>query len=278
MLFHQAPTSLTTDARATRIRCLERHVRQASDGQYKIQDYLEWLQAAHIPVPSRQALHDDVAFYAALCDDMDYGRGSKWMRIDPGVDRDAIHWFMGSGWTDLPVRPRLSSAVARCLLMAQYEQHEVQFLYAKLEQLGRGLAQAETWRVIPHHVAPGLDSAYMVMWLHSGRVATFNLARIIGRVMQTGQGTAHYAPARDEAVRSYAVRCPDEDLLTQLRTQYGGLDVHDSQGFTVTTEPSIQHFLGEMLQGWIWRTTHRRGVSEPRSLTWTVIDPKEDLS
>lgn len=278
MLFHFAAGGLTTPARAARLRCLERHVRQASDGQYKIQDYLEWIASEGLSVPSRQTLHDDCAFYAAFCDDVEYGNGDKWLRINPTVDRDAIRWFMGTGWETLSVRPRLSSAVARALLMAQQERREIQLVYAKLEQLGQGISQAETWRVIPHHVIPGLDSAYMGMWLHSGRLATFNLARIIGRVSQTGQGIEHYAPIREQPVQDYQLHCADVSLLTQLRTQYRGLEARSPHQLQTTTDPPTQHFLEEMLQGWTWRITQRRGGYPPASLIWTALHSKEDDS
>ncbi len=277
MLFHFAAEGLTAPARAQRIRCLERHIRQISDGQYKIQDYLEWLEMEDLAVPSRQALHDDLAFYATLCDDVDYGHGNKWLRVNPNVDRDALRWFMGAGWESLAVRPRLSSSAARCLLMAQQEHREVEMLYAKLDQLGQGIAQAETWRVIPHHVVPGLDSAYMSMWLHSGRRATFNLARIIGRVTQTGQGIARYAPTPDEPIQPYQIDCADSKILTQLRTQYRGLETQSAHQLRAAADPPTQHFLEEMLQGWAWRTSRRRG-SAASPLTWTQSHYEEEPS
>lgn len=278
MLFQWNISELTTPARTARLRCLERHIRRASDGRYKIQDYLEWLDADLLPIPSRQTLHDDVAFYAAVCDDVVYGNGDKWLRLNPAADRDAVRWFMGAGWETLPVRPRLSSSVARCLLLAQQEHREVQLLYAKLEQLGQGISQAETWRVIPHHVAPGLDSAYMGMWLHSGRLATFNLARIIGRVAQTGEGSERYAPAQEAASQPYHVHCADPAILTQLRTQYQGLESHGPHHLYTVTDPSTQHFLEEMLQGWTWRTTQRRDAYPPAPLSWTLLQSEEDES
>lgn len=277
MIFRYTVENLTTPARSQRIHCLEAHIRQASNGRYKIQDYLEWLEVAGLAIPSRQTLHDDVAFYASLCDDIDYGHGDKWLRINPDVDRDAVRWFLGAGWGALAVRPRLSSSTARCLLMAYEEHREVELLYAKLEQLGQGIAQAETWRVIPHHVTPGLDSAYMSMWLHSGRLATFNLARIIGRVAQTGQSADRYAPVQDEAPQPYQIHCVDPGILTQLRTQYRGLDALDPHQLGTTADPATQHFLEEMLQGWAWRTSSRRG-NAAAPLTWTKSDFEEEPS
>ena len=271
MLFQFSPEALTAPARSRRILCLERHVRQASEGRYKVQDYLEWLDTDKIPIPSRQTLHDDMAFYATLCDDVDYGEGSKWLRLNPAIDRDAVRWFMGGGWEALAVRPRLSSSVARCLLMAQRENREVQFLYTKLEQLGHGISQAETWRVIPHHIVPGLDSAYLSMRLRSGRLATFNLARIVGRVTQTGHGDARYQPVQEELIQPYQIDCPDSHLVTQLQAQYQGLTILGSHQLLTSADPSTQHFLAEMLQGWIWRTTQRTGNVGSISLTWTVL-------
>ncbi len=276
MLFQFSPEALTAPARSRRIRCLERHIRQTSEGRYKVQDYLEWLDTDKIPIPSRQTLHDDMAFYSALCDDVDYGAGSKWLHVNPAIGRDVVRWFMGGGWETLIVRPRLSSSVARCLLMAQKEDREVQFLYSKLEQLGQGISRAETWRVIPHHIVPGLDSAYLSMRLHSGRLATFNLARIIGRVTQTGQGGARYQPIQEEGIQSYRIDCPDSNIVTQLRAQYQGLTVLGSHQLSTSVDPPTQHFLAEMLQGWILRTAKRKGASGVTPLTWTLLTKEEN--
>lgn len=275
MLFRRLPDSITSATRRDRIRCLERHVRQTSNGKYKVQDYLEWLLEEHLPIPTRQTLHEDMAFYAGLCDDIEYGNSDKWLRINPSSDGDAVRWFMGAGWDSMPIRPRLSSSIARCLLMAQEEKKEVQFLYAKLEQLGKGVSQAETWRVIPHHIVPGMDSAYMGMRLRSGRIATFNLARIVGRVAQTGKGEELYKPIQEEPSHSYRIQCPKATILNQLQTQYQGLMSHGPDLLSSSIDPPTKHFLKEMFQGWAWRTLARSGDNHDVRLTWSLITEED---
>jgi len=276
MLLSLQRTPLTAPQRHQRLLCLERHVRTKSDGQYKIQDYREWLENDGIKIPkSRQALHDDFAFYAAFCDDVDYGANSKWLSLNPSIDEDAVAWFMGASWANYPVRPRLSSTVARCLLMALHSQREVSFLYTKREQMGHGVARAETWRVIPHHVFPGLDSAYIAMWLHSGKIATFNLARIIGRVSQTGKGKDTYAPAQYSDATTYRIEHSNAMLLTKLHMQYLGFERIGSHILETQLRADEQYFLESMLPNWATRTTAQSIESGRESLTGHIIQNRE---
>lgn len=276
MLLSLQRIPLTAPPRHQRLLCLERHVRNKSDGRYKIQDYREWLEQDGITIPkSRQALHDDFSFYATFCDDIDYGSHSKWLRLNSSVDEDAVAWFMGTSWANSPVRPRLSSSVARCLLMGLKGQREVSFLYAKREQMGHGVARAETWRVIPHHVVPGLDSAYMGMWLHSGKIATFNLARIVGRVNQTGEGNHAYAPAEYSDAKTYRIEHPDAMLLTKLHTQFFGFKRIGPHILETRLRPDEQYFLESMLPNWAIRTSPQITGSTGERFTGAIIQDHE---
>lgn len=263
-----------TAPRWKRLLCLEGHLRKSSEGRYKIQDYLEWIEMDGLVTPGRQALHDDFAYYSALCDDVEYGSGSHWLVINSSVADDALTWFLGAGWITAAIRPRLSSSICRCLLLAKEERQEVRFTYAKLNQLGRGVAEAETWRVIPVSVLPGLDSAYMGMWLHSGKVAHFNLARVLGQVSRTTRDSSSYLPIERPIEEHYVVDHDDRDILNKIRTQFAGLhDDPQRAGLGITLLGDQTFFVKEMLNSWCQRIQQRALIEKPHGLRWEQTAP-----
>ncbi len=279
MLLHFESVPRTTSPRWARLLCLERHVRQASWGRYKIQDYREWLDAEHLPQPRRQALHDDFALYAKLCDDVDYGSHGKWLSILPAPNHDAIAWFLGYAWLRSPLQPRLSSSVARCLLLAQIHQREVILTYAKLEQQGRMVTDAEVWRAIPFTLIPGLDSAYMGFWIHSGKIAHFNLARIIGEVKWTGNDSAQYAPPIIQDEKTTLAVQGDDRLLDKLAVQFTGwTQIPHDKTLSVNIPDELRFFSQEMLQGWQQRIIRRLSDLALSPLRWEITSDKADPS
>ena len=138
MLIHCRPESFCGETSLReRAKVLERRLRRASDGSVKIREYGEWIEEMGLPVPSRQTLRLDIERYAAWCDDLIYGENKKSLIIDPHVREDAIRYFLGEPWVDSPLKPKLSSSVCRCLLLAMHLKEEVEFQYAALPQEGR---------------------------------------------------------------------------------------------------------------------------------------------
>jgi hypothetical protein len=253
MLIHLRPESFCGESSLqNRVKVLERHLRSSSDGTIKIGEYGDWIEKAGLSVPSRQTLRLDLERYTAWCDDIVYGDGKKILMIDSHVRRDAIRYFLGEPWTDSPLKPKLSSSVCRCLLLAMVLQEEVEFPYMALPKEGR----ASTYKVhrgVPIRTLPGIDSGYMEIWQKDGRSFTINLARVQGRVSFTGQTT--YSCTRTEATGQKILKVQSENLqdIERCADQFEG-GVRKGNTILFSMPEAMTLMTADLLESW-WRRT-----------------------
>jgi hypothetical protein len=261
-----------------RLEVLERGLRRASDGGMKLGEYAAWLKAAGLAVPSRQTLRSDLERYVRNCDDLGYGDHQKTLAIDVHAGRDAIRYFLGEPWLASPLKPRLSSSVCRCLLLARHLEEEVEFQYAALPQ--PGLAPTfKTHRGVPLRTLPGSDSGYMAIWLEQGTVMPINLARIRGRVAFTGRDIGHYQlpPADPEVILS--VRCKNQQSLERCAGQFDG-NIAGGQELHFAMPASLAIMSADLLEAW-WRRTSaaprqaERMIDLPDGAVTIHVQPKE---
>jgi len=234
-----------------RLKVLERGLRQASDGGMRLGDYAEWLREAGHSPPSRQSLRADLERYVQSCDDLVYGDHKKSLTIDVHARRDAIRYFLGEPWLTSPLRPRLSSSVCRCLLLAMHLNAEVEFQYAALPQAG--LAPTfKTHRGVPLRTLPGSDSAYMAIWLERGTLMHINLARM-GRVAFTGRNGDHYPALPADPEVALSVACANRQALERCAGQFDG-NIEAGKTIRFAMPASLALMSADLLEGW-WRRT-----------------------
>lgn len=239
-----------------RLEVLERHLRSASEGRAKLSDYAAWLEQAGTSVPGRQTLYMDLRRYCQACDDLNYPEYQKILEIDPHTGTDAIRYFLGEPWLASPLKPRLSSSVARCLLLAMHLKYEVEFPYAAVPEPGTP-PSFKLWRGIPLKVLPGADSGYMAIWLVEGQVMHINLARILGRVAKTSQaGSPYRAPAPEQQV-TLKVFAHDPYALDRCEMQFRGGRRIGAQELHFPLPASQAAMTADLLEAW-WRRTSRR--------------------
>lgn len=251
-----------------RLECLEFHVRQSSQGSIRQRQYVEWLEDAGIPVPGHSTMNLDFLRYKDLCDDIEYGDGKRLMRINPHATRDACRWFLGEPWATSssvdqdsnaqdtvsthPLRPRLFSSVARCVLSAWVHGQEIELSYA-------AVFSNATYRVhrgVPVGVLPGSDSGYVRLWRPDGRVTFLAIERIIGLVKWTHASTEHYVQPFSPYEETVEFHINDESLLQRCAAQFSGLQ-RTSKHTAILTAPS-DHILMivDIVEAWIYR--HRK--------------------
>lgn len=243
-----------------RLECLEARLRRSSQGQITIADYAEWLQDDRIPAVSRVTLHQDLRRYAQLFDDVEYGEGKKHLVVNPAAGEDARRWLMGYAWGDHPLRPRLSSSVARCLLLAQIARQEVRFTYRSVSG-----ASFRLWRGIPYGLIAGPDSAYIRLWMKDGRISHFDLARIHGVVEWTGASTSSYSCPRTDPPCRLTVTFTHSDLLSRLVNQFQGFDRVDAKTAVITLPRSLAVMTADVVEAWLRRHSPPRPSWERRA-------------
>ena len=231
-----------------RLECLETRLRRSSRGQITIADYAEWLQDDRIPAVSRVTLHQDFRRYARLFDDVEYGEGKKHLVINSAAGEDARRWLMGYAWGEHPLRPRLSSSVARCLLLAQITRQEVCFTYRSVAGTSFRL-----WRGSPYGLIAGSDSAYIRMWMEDGRIIHFDLARIHGVVEWTGASTSSYPCPETDPPCKLTVTFTHPELLARLVNQFQGFNRADAKTAVIMLPRSLVVMTADVVEAWLRR-------------------------
>jgi len=280
MLIHLRPESFCGESSLqSRVTILERRLRYSSDNAVKIGEYGEWIEEAGLSIPSRQTLRLDLERYAAWCDDIVYGGGKKILMINSHVRRDAIRYFLGEPWLDSPLKPKLSSSICRCLLLAMVLKEEVVFPYTALPKEGR----ASTYKVhrgVPIRTLPGSDSGYMAIWQKDGRVFTINLARVQGHVSFTGQDTRSYQPQRTETQEVLSVQSENFQSVDRCADQFEG-GVRKGNTILFSIPEAMTLMTADLLESW-WRRTSasprevERAFDISNEKTVFSIQPKKD--
>ncbi len=261
-----------------RLEVLERGLRRASDGGMKLGDYAAWLKASGVVVPSRQTLRADLERYVQRCDDLVYGDRQKSLTLDVHARRDAIRYFLGEPWLASPLKPKLSSSVCRCFLLAMHFQEEVEFQYAALPQPGL----APTFKIhrgVPLRTLPGSDSGYMAIWLEQGLVMPINLTRVRGRVAFTGRDIGHYRPPPVDPEVILSVRSGNPQSLERCANQFDG-NLEGGRELRFPMPASLALMTADLLEAW-WRRTSatprqtERTIELPDGTVTIDVQPKE---
>ena len=256
-----------------RLECLEFHLRQSSQGSIRKQQYVKWLEDAGIDVPARSTLNLDLIRYRDMCDDIEYGDGKKKMTINQHATRDASRWFLGEPWTSAyedadinkksvvsshPLRPKLFSSVARCVLSAWVHRQEIELSYV-------AASSRSIFRVhhgVPIGVLPGADSGYIRLWRPDGRVLFLAIERMSGLVQWTHASIEHYTPPHPSHEETVEFHVNDESLLRRCISQFPGLRP-TSKNSAILTAPS-DHILMivDLVEGWIYRHSRTERSTE----------------
>lgn len=237
-----------------RLMALEAHLRRRSEGQISVREYRSLLQDLGIDVPrSARTLQEDLRRYAASCDDVIYGGNTKSLKLDPFASRDAVAWLLGRPWLDSPLKPYLSSACLRCLLLAQVSHAEIQMQYRRLRQPHEPWVP-EVVTGLPVRFIPGADSGYVQLYMVDGRLANFNLARVAQFISLTGQATDHYAPLSLPRQFEMVIKTRDVHILDRLCSQFHGLRKQSAQCAVMHVEESLWVMTLELLEAHIHRT------------------------
>lgn len=246
-----------------RLEILEFHLRQSSRGTIRQQQYVQWLTDAGVEVPGHSTLNLDFRRYRDMCDDIEYGNGTRLMRINQHATRDATRWFLGEPWVSQtngdsepktvysthPLQPRLFSSVVRCLLSAWVHQQEVELTYV-------AASLNSTFRVhrgVPIGVLPGADSGYVRLWRPDGRVSFLAMERIIGSVEWTHGPIKHYTrplPPHEDTVEFHV---SDELLLRRCVSQFPGLRPTSKHTATLTAPSDYILMIVDLVETWLYR-------------------------
>ena len=256
-----------------RLECLEARLRRSSEGQATIADYAEWLHEDRIQGVSRVTLHHDFRRFAQLFDDVDYGNGRKILNVQPSAGDDARRWLMGYAWGDHPLKPRISSSVARCLLLAQLARQEVRFTYRSVYG-----SSFRMWAGIPYGLIAGPDSAYLRLWLVDGRIVHFDLARIHGVVEWTGGKTSSYHYPTTDPPCTLTVFFENPDLLARLTHQFQGFTRVDLKTAALTLPHSMALMTADIVEAWLRRHSPLRKSSQRHAARSVVFEDGSRLS
>jgi len=257
--------------RLVRLSCLEVALRRSSEGAMTLDEYSGLLRTAGIRLPTERTLYEDISRYALFCDDLVYGKHAKTLEIDPTASRDAVAWMLGAPWLDSPLRPRLSSAQLRCLLLAMRQRAEVRFQYRPLRKPG------DPWTPtfltgIPLRTIPGIDSGYIQLWVANGSLLNLNLARFEeSPVSFTSVDASAYSPPRPEKTVEIRITTEDVHLQERLLKQFKGLQ---KRGWN-TTALSIDESLALMMLDILSSHLQRTGVETRQLQTHQVIGDTE---
>lgn len=259
-----------------RLQCLEFNLRQSSTGDFRRSDYEQWLRDAHIELPGNNTLYLDLIRYRDMHDDIDYGEGKRKIVLLPDATRDACRWFLGEPWanysaqisghksreTEHPLRPRIYSSSARCILLAWTHQQEVEIPYLSVSS-----TSFRSHRGIPVGVLPGTDSAYIRLWRRDGSVMNMDMARIQGLVKWTHSETDDYRPPIDDPMKTLQISVTNKELMGRLANQFPGLNLQSPTTATLKAPQSQCLMLADLLESWLNRhSVSKRQVDRSLSL------------
>jgi hypothetical protein len=298
MLLLRDPASPFSEKRHQRLLFLERHVHQRIENRATMLIAAPDLQAllleVGIPKPGerteRRALERDLEDYAAYCDDFVPTRqitggqrpisgSSAGYALDVEASDDAIRYFLGEPWLQAAVKPKLSSAIARCFLLAMAEAQEVEFEYRQVPKLG------ESWtphrvRGVPLRTVPGLDSAYIQLLGDKG-MFNINLARVSPPMFWTERKCA--AEVRTLAMRSparvrIAVHFQSSDDAQALMDTFSGLRREDSTTVSVIVPEALATMTADQLAAYLYRTRDRPGEQPSYHLAGKALLLRQPLN
>ncbi len=253
MLLQLLPYSPFEAPRTERLIVLEQHIRRKSYGEYRLADYVAWLTEAGMKLPTRRTLHADLSSYAAFCDDIQYGEQKKSLFLLPSASRDAVGWLMGQAWLTSPLKPNLSSACLRCLLMAQQLNQEVRIFYRRLQQPNKAW-KPEGMSVKVLRIIAGTDGGYMqVQQKKQPERININLLRM-DDVEFTGISDNTYPPEPDDPDKQLIIQDDDDQLLDRLNAQYTGFQRVDKHHIQLTVPDSQALMMNDLLYAHIRRT------------------------
>lgn len=297
MLLLHDPASPFSEKRHKRLLFLERHAHQRitnrAEALISAPELQVLLLEAGIPEPGerteRRALDRDLEDYAAYCDDFVPTRritggqrpisgSSAGYALDVEASDDAIRYFLGETWLQAAVKPKLSSAIARCFLLAMAEAQEVEFEYRRVPKLG------ESWtphrvRGVPLRTVPGLDSAYIQMLGDKG-VFNINLARVSPPMFWTERNRA--AEVRKLATQPTRVRIAvhfqSSDDAQALMNTFSGLRREDSTTVSVIVPEALATMTADQLAAYLYRTRDRPGEQPSYHLAGKALLVRQSLA
>ncbi|MBK1717853.1 hypothetical protein [Thiocystis violacea] len=269
MLLETPCSHAFSEKRLRRLQRLERALfsalSPAADQRFRVQDYARVLAQAGEFADAEEAISDratrrllerDLSDYADWCDAFvptASGEGAGY-RIDLDADRDAIRFFLGEAWLDAPLRPRLSSAIARAFLLAKTDGVELSFGYRSIRKAG------ESWEFralkgCPVTLVPGSDSAYVRLWNGQDRFQV-NLARVSLPVERTGTRLPPMPATMRTSV--YLIEFEDIEDARALSQTFQGLSGGGKRLLLqVDAEAAVMTL--DRLAAYLWRTRDRPG-------------------
>lgn len=253
MLLQLLPYSPFETQRTERLIVLEQHLRRKAYGEFKLVNYIEWLEHTDIKCPNRRTLHEDLRRYADFCDDVIYGGTQKTFSLNIAATRDAIAWLMGQAWLTSPLKPRLSSACLRCLLMAQQLNQEVRIFYKRLRKPNEAW-QPEIITAKVLQIIAGTDGGYIqVQQKKQPERININLLRM-QTVEFTGISGNTYPPEPSDPDKQVTIQDDDIYLLERLSAQYTGFQRVDKHHIQLTVPDSQALMMNDLLYAHLQRT------------------------
>ncbi|TGO02543.1 hypothetical protein PN36_23345 [Candidatus Thiomargarita nelsonii] len=273
MLIRNDPQSPFDTPCTQRLIALENVLRQHSDSSITISQYQKVLEQAAINVPTTRTLQEDLRRYGRYCDDVVYGDNAKKLRLDPDATRDAVIWLLGVPWLESPLRPRLSSACVRCLLLAKELKAEVAINYSALRKEGKPWVPQEIVG-IPIRPIPGADAGYFQLHIAaSDPRKIINLSRIQRFVSFTGQATDGYVALTPEPQFVFTLEISEPSLLNRLVAQFAGLKKENKNRAVMHVEKSLRRMTIDMLKSHLQRTK-----SDKRQVQATTLKINDNVS
>ncbi len=255
-----------------RLIALENILRRHSDSSITISQYQKVLEQAAMTIPTTRTLQEDLRRYGRYCDDVVYGDNAKKLRLDPDATKDAVIWLLGVPWLESPLRPRLSSACVRCLLLAKELKAEVAINYSPLRKQGEPWVPREIVG-IPLRPIPGADSGYFQLHIAAGYPMNINLSRIQRFVSFTGQATDDYVTLAPPQRLIFTLEIQDPYLLNRLVAQFAGLKKAGKNRAVMHVDKSLRRMTLDMLQSHLQRTkTDQRQLPADKVTTLKIND------
>lgn len=171
------------ESKLRRLLALEDRLRLASYGSISVALYADELKRQSLPIVSQRTLHEDLAQYSAMCDDLVYGEKRKRVTIDPLPSRDALAFFFGYGAQNWPFSPAIYSATLRTIMLARELKLAIEYTYCPwFEREDMCFASGSSF-CLPLRIIRGTDTVYAIVFdLRAQKRLTLNLARMAPQV------------------------------------------------------------------------------------------------
>ncbi|TGO02202.1 hypothetical protein PN36_28670 [Candidatus Thiomargarita nelsonii] len=194
-------------------------------------------------------------------------------KVALNATRDAVIWLLGVPWLESPLRPRLSSACVRCLLLAKELKAEVAINYSALRKQGEPWVPREIVG-IPIRLIPGADAGYFQLHIAaSDPRKIINLSRIQRFVSFTGQATDGYVALTPAPQLVFTLEISEPYLLNRLVAQFAGLKKAGKNRAVMHVEESLGIMTFDMLQSHLQRTK-----TDQRQVQATTVKINDNVS